>query len=113
MDAHEVLNHAREAMTVKRVFGDPYEKDGVTVIPVAGILGGAGGAGAFGGAAAAGPGREPGLKARAARRRREAAEAAGDPATGWGTGSGRSWPASTSSRTGRSSGSPPSTCGAS
>jgi uncharacterized spore protein YtfJ len=45
MDVHEVLNHAREAMTVKRVFGDPYEKDGVTVIPVANVMGGAGGGG--------------------------------------------------------------------
>jgi len=26
MDIHEVLNHARDAMTVKRVFGDPYER---------------------------------------------------------------------------------------
>jgi uncharacterized spore protein YtfJ len=32
-------------MTVKRVFGDPYEKDGVTVIPVANVMGGAGGGG--------------------------------------------------------------------
>ena len=45
MDIHEVLNHARGAMTVKRVFGDPYEKDGVTVIPVANVMGGAGGGG--------------------------------------------------------------------
>jgi uncharacterized spore protein YtfJ len=45
MDIHEVLNHARDAMTVKRVFGDPYEKDGVTVIPVANVMGGAGGGG--------------------------------------------------------------------
>jgi len=42
MDAHEVLNQARDAMTVKRVFGDPYEKDGITVIPVASVMGGAG-----------------------------------------------------------------------
>ena len=52
MDVQEVLNHARDAMTVKRVFGEPYEKDGVTVIPVANVMGGAGagggpGAGAF------------------------------------------------------------------
>ena len=40
MDVHEVLNQARDAMTVKRVFGDPYEKDGVTVIPVANVMGG-------------------------------------------------------------------------
>src|SRR3712207_2466414 len=32
----------REAMTVSRVFGEAYERDGVTVIPVAAIRGGAG-----------------------------------------------------------------------
>jgi uncharacterized spore protein YtfJ len=48
MDVHEVMNHARDAMTVKRVFGDPYEKDGVTVIPVASIMGGAGAGGGTG-----------------------------------------------------------------
>ena len=45
MDVHEVMNHARDAMTVKRVFGDPYEKDGITVIPVASVMGGAGAGG--------------------------------------------------------------------
>jgi uncharacterized spore protein YtfJ len=45
MDVHEVLNHTRDAMTVKRVFGDPYEKDGVVVIPVANVMGGAGAGG--------------------------------------------------------------------
>ncbi|MGO9179071.1 MAG: spore germination protein GerW family protein [Candidatus Limnocylindrales bacterium] len=45
MDASEILNHARDAMTVKRVFGDPYEKDGVTVIPVANVIGGVGAGG--------------------------------------------------------------------
>ena len=48
MDAHEVLNQARDAMTVKRVFGDPYEKDGITVIPVANVMGGAGAGGGTG-----------------------------------------------------------------
>ena len=48
MDVHEVLNQARDAMTVKRVFGDPYEKDGVTVIPVANVMGGAGAGGGSG-----------------------------------------------------------------
>ena len=36
----------REAVygnTVKRVFGEPYEKDGMTIIPVAAVAGGAGG----------------------------------------------------------------------
>jgi len=51
MDVQEVLNHARDAMTVKRVFGEPYEKDGVTVIPVANVMGGAGAGGGPGAAA--------------------------------------------------------------
>ena len=59
MDVHEVLNQARDAMTVKRVFGDPYEKDGVTVIPVANVMGGAGAGGGQGaGARPAGGGEE-------------------------------------------------------
>jgi uncharacterized spore protein YtfJ len=33
----------REAMTVSRVFGQAYERDGVTVLPVAVLRGGAGG----------------------------------------------------------------------
>jgi uncharacterized spore protein YtfJ len=45
MDLDEVMNHARDAMTVKRVFGDAYEKDGVTIIPVANVMGGAGAGG--------------------------------------------------------------------
>ena len=45
MDVDEVLNHARDAMTVKRVFGDPYEKEWVVVIPVANVMGGAGAGG--------------------------------------------------------------------
>src|SRR5437879_12444699 len=40
----EALSGVRDAISVKRVFGEPYEKDGVTVIPVAAI-GGGGGAG--------------------------------------------------------------------
>lgn len=43
MDIRELLAQAQDAMTVKRVFGEPYEKDGVTIIPVAKISGGAGG----------------------------------------------------------------------
>lgn len=43
MKAHEILAQARDAMTLKKVFGDPIERDGVTVIPVARIAGGAGG----------------------------------------------------------------------
>ena len=39
----EVLSDARDAVNVRRVFGDPYEKDGVTLIPAAAIRGGGGG----------------------------------------------------------------------
>ncbi len=38
----EILAGARDAMTVKRVFGDPVDTDGVTVIPVARVGGGGG-----------------------------------------------------------------------
>jgi uncharacterized spore protein YtfJ len=48
MEAKEVLEQARETMTVKRVFGEPYEKDGVTFVPVANIMGGAGAGGGTG-----------------------------------------------------------------
>jgi uncharacterized spore protein YtfJ len=43
MDVQEVVTRARDAVTVKRVFGKPYETNGIAVIPVARIRGGAGG----------------------------------------------------------------------
>ena len=43
MDPNELMQQARDALTVTRVFGEPYERDGVTVIPAASIRGGAGG----------------------------------------------------------------------
>jgi uncharacterized spore protein YtfJ len=45
MEVHDVLAQARDALTVKRVFGEPYEKDGITVIPAARVQGGAGAGG--------------------------------------------------------------------
>jgi uncharacterized spore protein YtfJ len=45
VEVQDVIAQARDALTVKRVYGDPYEKDGVTVIPAARIQGGAGGGG--------------------------------------------------------------------
>jgi uncharacterized spore protein YtfJ len=45
MEVQEVIAQARDALTVKRVFGEPYEKDGVTIIPAARVQGGAGGGG--------------------------------------------------------------------
>ncbi len=37
------IRGTRDAISVRRVFGDPYEVDGVTVIPVARVAGGGGG----------------------------------------------------------------------
>jgi uncharacterized spore protein YtfJ len=43
-----IIEQARDAMTVKRVFGEPYERNGITVIPAATISGGGGGGGGEG-----------------------------------------------------------------
>ena len=48
MEVEDVIAQARDSLTVKRVFGDPYEKNGMTVIPVARVQGGAGGGGGEG-----------------------------------------------------------------
>ncbi len=45
MNALEAIKEARDAMTVRRVYGDPYQEEGVTVIPAATVMGGAGGGG--------------------------------------------------------------------
>jgi uncharacterized spore protein YtfJ len=42
------IRGSRDAITVKRVFGESYEVDGVTIIPVARASGGAGGGGGEG-----------------------------------------------------------------
>lgn len=41
----ETVERVRGALTVRRVFGEPYERDGVTVIPAAIVRGAAGGGG--------------------------------------------------------------------
>ena len=43
MDVKETIEAARDSMTVRRVYGDPYERNGVTLIPAASVQGGAGG----------------------------------------------------------------------
>jgi uncharacterized spore protein YtfJ len=43
MDMQQLIDSVRDALTVKRVFGDPYERNGVTVFPVAKVQGGGGG----------------------------------------------------------------------
>lgn len=43
MNVSDVLGSARDAITVKRVYGEPLEKNGLTVIPAAHVAGGGGG----------------------------------------------------------------------
>jgi len=43
MDVQQVLAGAQESMSVRRVFGDPIQVDGSTIVPVAKIGGGGGG----------------------------------------------------------------------
>src|SRR3989441_12784010 len=45
MRVMDVVNEAKGAMRASEVFGTPYEKNGVTIIPAAKIAGGAGGGG--------------------------------------------------------------------
>ncbi len=45
MNVDEMLTGARDTMTVKRVYGDPIERDGIMVIPAANVVGGGGGGG--------------------------------------------------------------------
>jgi uncharacterized spore protein YtfJ len=57
VDLNEMVTATRDAMTVRRVFGEPIERDGVTLIPAAVVRGGMGG----GGGRRSGEGDEPGL----------------------------------------------------
>lgn len=45
MNALETVEKAKDALTVRRVYGDPYQEEGVTVIPAATVMGGGGGGG--------------------------------------------------------------------
>jgi uncharacterized spore protein YtfJ len=45
MDPRELIKGVREALSVRQVFGEPVERDGVTVIPAATVIGGGGGGG--------------------------------------------------------------------
>ena len=41
----EILEGARDALTVRRVYGEPIELEGMTVVPAAAVRGGGGGGG--------------------------------------------------------------------
>jgi uncharacterized spore protein YtfJ len=48
MRAEEILDRVRDTLTIRQVFGEPYERDGILVVPVARIAGGGGGGGGSG-----------------------------------------------------------------
>jgi uncharacterized spore protein YtfJ len=43
MNPTQIMDQARDVLSVRRVFGDPIERNGLTVVPVAIVRGGAGG----------------------------------------------------------------------
>jgi uncharacterized spore protein YtfJ len=43
MDLDAILAASRDTISIKRVFGDPIERDGMLIIPAAVVLGGGGG----------------------------------------------------------------------
>jgi uncharacterized spore protein YtfJ len=43
MKFDDMMTNAKDAITVSKVFGEPFEKDGVTFIPAARVMGGGGG----------------------------------------------------------------------
>ena len=45
MNVHELVTATRDALNARTVFGEPIERDGVTVIPAAVLRGGVGGGG--------------------------------------------------------------------
>ena len=51
MNHDEMIKGLQDALSVRRVVGDPIERDGVTVIPVAAVRGGWGGGGGTSGGA--------------------------------------------------------------
>lgn len=64
MKPMELVAQAKDAITVRRVFGDPVERDGITVIPAAAVQGGAGGGGGQDAQGSGGGGTGFGLTAR-------------------------------------------------
>jgi len=64
MKAQELMSQVSDAMHARRVFGEPYQQNGVTIIPVAAVRGGWGGGGGQGQNQETGWGGGGGLTAR-------------------------------------------------
>lgn len=63
-EVQRLIDGIRDTVTVKRVYGDPYEQNGTTVIPAAAVRGGGGGGEGRRGSEEAGAGGGLGLTAR-------------------------------------------------
>ncbi len=61
---NQMIEQARDVITVRRVFGEPVERDGTIVIPAASVAGGAGGGGGDDGKASIAAGSGFGVRAR-------------------------------------------------
>lgn len=66
MKLEELVSTARDALTVRRVFAEPYSQNGVTVIAAARVSGGGGGGGGQDGKGQQGEGGGFGVQARPA-----------------------------------------------
>jgi uncharacterized spore protein YtfJ len=45
VNALDAVSQAKEVMTARRVYSEPYQEDGLTIIPAANVTGGGGGGG--------------------------------------------------------------------
>src|SRR5436305_14586711 len=45
MNAIELVNQPKDTINVRRVYGEPYQEDGLTIIPAANVMGGGGAGG--------------------------------------------------------------------
>jgi uncharacterized spore protein YtfJ len=45
MNALQAVSEAKDVINVRRVYGEPYQEDGLTIIPAASVMGGGGGGG--------------------------------------------------------------------
>jgi uncharacterized spore protein YtfJ len=64
MDIQDVIERAQDALTVRRVYGEPIELDGVVIIPAAEVSGGGGGGTGTDKSGSSGDGGGYGLRAR-------------------------------------------------
>ena len=64
MSVQELLAETRDAVNARRVYGEPYEKNGLTIIPAAMVRGGGGGGGGDGADGDSGTGGGFGMTAR-------------------------------------------------